>query len=450
MKAAAAVLPTLPIVICRLLPTASSFVTPEARRSVDCPSSRRGRRRSLSSGAASSADSRSHPRHDDDDDRDRDHDDGRRPWAARALLFSSFDDGVSSNVAARSFLRRSLAEALLRERAIAIEDDVRSSAAFSPCNGPSPHAIDDLERVDGLLLRDDRRRGGRGVVADRPDDGMADSWTTEALRLLLLSRGCGDPPGRGTTTTAALRVLYVPTAMYALDPRSSNSPGRQRQRARADGRKRRDKLLDLLEGLMTIDDDDDDDDDDRHRRRIGVLSTTLDLDDGSLKQPVGSNDASDFPLDGFAALTTWRPHLLYVEGGNTFWLRHCMEKGGYVDAIRDACAGPGGFAVYCGKSAGAIVAGRDVSTATWKGWDDPSVVPGMGTYGDWSDCPGLDLVGGSSFFPHMSDDWLDTVNERMTTTTERRRDDSGNGGLEEASVGRDREEGRHLLALGER
>jgi hypothetical protein len=126
---------------------------------------------------------------------------------------------------------------------------------------------------------------------------------------------------------------------------------------------------------------------------------------------------------------------VYVEGGNTFWLRYCMGKGGpgprpgggYVGLVRDACAGPRGLAVYLGKSAGAIVAGRDVSTATWKGWDDPSVVPGRGVGGasddDWSGYPGLDLAGGRSFFPHMSDDWADTVRER------RRDDDADDDGL---------------------
>jgi hypothetical protein len=103
-----------------------------------------------------------------------------------------------------------------------------------------------------------------------------------------------------------------------------------------------------------------------------------------------------------------------------------------MSAMRDACCGAGGvtrgggYAVYCGKSAGAIVAGLDVGTATWKGWDDPSVVPGMERYDDWSGIPGLDLVGGRSFFPHMTEDWSETVDERsramtMTTTMARRR-----------------------------
>ena len=69
--------------------------------------------------------------------------------------------------------------------------------------------------------------------------------------------------------------------------------------------------------------------------------------------------------DGKEALTNWSPHLIYVEGGNTFWLQHCIEKGNWSDQILNACTGDTA-AVYCGKSAGAIVAGQLVETATWK------------------------------------------------------------------------------------
>ena len=112
------------------------------------------------------------------------------------------------------------------------------------------------------------------------------------------------------------------------------------------------------------------------------------------------------------ALTTWAPHLVYVEGGNTFWLQHCVEKGNWAPHLRAACTGPDASSVYIGKSAGAIIAGATVETATWKGWDDPSVVPGKETYDDWKGYPGLDMVGSQSFFPHMSDDWENTVAEK--------------------------------------
>jgi peptidase E len=116
------------------------------------------------------------------------------------------------------------------------------------------------------------------------------------------------------------------------------------------------------------------------------------------------------------SLTTWNPHVIYVEGGNTFWLQHCIDKGNYSKLIKDACTGNDG-AVYCGKSAGAIVAGSNVSTATWKGWDEPSVVPGRETYNQWMDCKGFGFAGDDSIFPHMNDDWNMLVEEKRNAMT---------------------------------
>lgn len=312
-----------------------------------------------------------------------------------------------------------------------------------------------------------------GVDADTDDDGhddddgrgrgSVDSWADDALRNLLLLSDDTTATEKATRTRGNIedkddddamlnvRILYIPTASYALNPQSSNTPGKQRQRARADGKKRRTQLLKLLEDLLSSNHDnnennsgsdggdggggespDENGSDPRlRRRRINLLSTTLDLDDGSLKQPVGSTNAALFPTTDSEALTTWRPHLVYVEGGNTFWLQHCIDKGGYSSLIKNAVCGAtedGGVgAVYVGKSAGAIVAGRWMATATWKGWDDPSVVPGKEVYEDWMECEGFGFVrsgdddkganeeegdGGVSFFPHMSDDWNDIVKEK--------------------------------------
>ena len=69
-----------------------------------------------------------------------------------------------------------------------------------------------------------------------------------------------------------------------------------------------------------------------------------------MKQPVGSDDTSLFPTDDKEAISSW-PHLIYVEGGNTFWLKHCIDKGDYSTLLKNACVGSSG-AVYMGKSAG--------------------------------------------------------------------------------------------------
>ena len=49
-----------------------------------------------------------------------------------------------------------------------------------------------------------------------------------------------------------IRILYIPTAMYALQTDSSSTPGKQRQRARADGKKRRDLIIQYIEQLRVM------------------------------------------------------------------------------------------------------------------------------------------------------------------------------------------------------
>lgn len=308
------------------------------------------------------------------------------PWATHALLFSSFTDGILENTEAADFLRKALVDTLLSERIAANEDSVSASARFSPCNGPDVNLLNMLDTLDDVIIR------GRSLFDGEAADDELHKWVEEAIDMLQLTSS--------EDHHLTLRVLYIPTAMYALNPQSTNTPGKQRQRARADGKKRRTQLIDYLRTLFP-------------NNNLHILATTLDLDDGSLKQPVGSDNSSMFPENDKAALSTWRPHVVYFEGGNTFWLKHCLDKGDYCPLIEELCTGSNG-SVYLGKSAGAIVAGSRVATATWKGWDDPSVVPGKETYDDWLDVKGFQFAGASSIFPHMDDQWEDLVNEKTT------------------------------------
>lgn len=90
-----------------------------------------------------------------------------------------------------------------------------------------------------------------------------------------------------------------------------------------------------------------------------------------------------FPLNGHDAFNTWNPNLIYLEGGNTFWLYHCIEKGNWIQEIYQATTNyhdtdrngyhiqyqhlqEKPFAVFIGKSAGAIVGGSNIETACWK------------------------------------------------------------------------------------
>jgi len=209
-------------------------------------------------------------------------------WATHALIFSSLSDGVIPNKGARSFLRYSLVNSLLREHIARKEDKLKSSVEFSPCNGPDMDAFDNLETFDQLY-----ERGQKFSSNDFEANERADWWAKEAMGYLSSDANDHD---------FNLRVLYIPTASYALNPTSSNTPGKQRQRARADGKKRRTQLLKLLDELLSPNDSD-------GPLQFNPIATTLDLDDGSLKQPVGSDDKWLFPDNDRAALSTWRPHL---------------------------------------------------------------------------------------------------------------------------------------------
>mmetsp|Transcript_10306 Transcript_10306/g.31181 ORF Transcript_10306/g.31181 Transcript_10306/m.31181 type:complete len:678 (-) Transcript_10306:338-2371(-) len=200
------------------------------------------------------------------------------------------------------------------------------------------------------------------------DGVLGQPETGELLKAAVQERAAGE----------RVRFAYVPTAGYALRKDSNRTPGVQRQRARRDGKQKRDRVVDFLGGPTACD------------------ALTLDLCDASIKHAVGS----DLPTDGADVLGAWDPHLVLVDGGNTFWLRHYMED--WMDAFAASTA------VYVGVSAGAICAGKHVDTALWKGWDDPTVVDER----DWTAVPGLDLAGGASFFPHYSDQYTSLVAER--------------------------------------
>ena len=77
-------------------------------------------------------------------------------------------------------------------------------------------------------------------------------------------------------------------------------------------------------------------------------------------------------------LAGWpKPHLaehlasfdvLYVQGGNTFYLLEEMRRSGADRIIQELVAARG--AVYCGVSAGSIVAGPEIAVAGWSpDWD---------------------------------------------------------------------------------
>jgi len=103
-----------------------------------------------------------------------------------------------------------------------------------------------------------------------------------------------------------------------------------------------------------------------------------------------------------------RSACIMVLGGNTFYLWHHMVRSGLAAIVRRRVVDDG--ALYVGLSAGSIVAGRSISTAFWKGWDDPTVVPDC----DWTTPTAVDALGlvDCSFFPHHDESWEATVRSR--------------------------------------
>lgn len=102
---------------------------------------------------------------------------------------------------------------------------------------------------------------------------------------------------------------------------------------------------------------------------------------------------------------------VYVEMGNTYFLAYQVRHTRVDVAIRDLVNRGG---LFCGASAGAILAGATLKVCEWKAWDDP----GHGQSWDLRSLPtGLDglnlLKENMSVFPHYSDQWRGRVADMM-------------------------------------
>lgn len=184
-------------------------------------------------------------------------------WFNCGLLISSWTDGVANNPQALQFLKKSLACSLLSALQHDIENAVETSVIQSPCCGPDTDKLSKMETVDEILA----------TIQNDTTANVDD----------LLQQLSGVPMN--------IRVLYIPTAMYALRADSNNTPGKQRQRARADGKKRRTQVVRTIQKLFP-------------KHAVSVSTVTLDLDDGSVKQPEGS--------DGFPQVSSYVECLKFI------------------------------------------------------------------------------------------------------------------------------------------
>ncbi|KAK3260746.1 hypothetical protein CYMTET_30307 [Cymbomonas tetramitiformis] len=160
-------------------------------------------------------------------------------------------------------------------------------------------------------------------------------------RLILTSNGLSTEPLKRTflelmEPKAANVIAYIPTAILAPSGTSKASPGVQRRRNRQEG-----------------------------KRRAKVLQEELCMPVKSIDISVVTGEELQEQLDGISAF--------YVDGGNTFFLHYHAVQSGFTQYARELVHT--GQALYVGKSAGSIITGLTASTALWKGWDDPTVVP---------------------------------------------------------------------------
>lgn len=92
--------------------------------------------------------------------------------------------------------------------------------------------------------------------------------------------------------------------------------------------------------------------------------------------------------------------VIYLEYGNTYYLRYHLRDSGGDELVRDSVRKD---AIVVGASAGSIVLGRTVQTAFWKNWDDRTAGGTINV--DWDNetvAAGLNLLGGRAVFPHAN------------------------------------------------
>jgi hypothetical protein len=181
--------------------------------------------------------------------------DSVQPWLDKGLLLSSFTDGLKSNRDAQDWLCEALVERLWYDVQRHAEEALQESTTFSPCNGPDPVKWQQLDDIDQQV---------RDLYPNTKynEDTKTSSWKRSLEQLLIQQHS-------NVVQRLEIRLLYIPTASYALRNDSINTPGKQRQRARADGKKRRNELVAMLQ---------------QNFDGVAISVVTLDLDDGSVKQ----------------------------------------------------------------------------------------------------------------------------------------------------------------------
>ncbi|KAL1527032.1 hypothetical protein AB1Y20_015719 [Prymnesium parvum] len=208
-------------------------------------------------------------------------------------------------------------------------------------------------------------------------------------RLMLTSSGLTTPQleqkfrqlmEASTPPSAPSRIAMIVTAQLAPSVQETASPDAALTSKRSPGELRRRRLADARKKGRLI------------SAQLGVPVECIDC----LRVEPAELRAS---LEGASCI--------WVTGGNTFFLWQAMRRTGLDALIRERVASG---ALYVGCSAGAIVAGRSIVPAFWKGWDSPAAASET-NWDDASNLVGMGLAN-SSFFPHFAPSWAELVERK--------------------------------------
>jgi len=159
-------------------------------------------------------------------------------WARYGIFISSFSDGIENCQKASNYLRFALIQSLISHYIHDKEVALVQSTLFSPCSGPDLDLLTDIEEIDRTTTE------YTGVVRNSATTTSNSTFDRERTVLQKLVQQSG------SYAAVPLRIIYIPTAMYAIRADSTNTPGKQRQRARADGKQRRDQLVAHITRLL--------------------------------------------------------------------------------------------------------------------------------------------------------------------------------------------------------
>jgi peptidase E len=183
----------------------------------------------------------------------------------------------------------------------------------------------------------------------------------------------------GGQSLATKKLVYIPTASNVLSQISEKPKGEQRRRQRYEAKQK----LKLLVSELGME-----------------QGTVLEIEDPKLST-----------LDIQQCLS--RADIVYVDGGNTFFLQYHILKSGFWDAVDPLLKS--NKLLYMGASAGAIVAGQSIETAFWKGWDNPNPVGLENHRWDHDNLRGRGLYEKSLFMHFDKDTHSALVEEKQKT-----------------------------------